>query len=130
MWRVSLDGRGLTLRSVLHDVVWTPGHELTAACEDGHDAPEEGCSCGIYAVPDERAALRYLVGRNDPEDVHRVIGRVALWGWVLEAAAGWRASHAYPACIWIPARLPSGFAPPLRAIEGELGKYGVPLERF
>jgi hypothetical protein len=31
-----------------------------------------------------------------------VIGRVALWGDVVEGPAGWRASHAYPTELFVP----------------------------
>ena len=35
-------------------------------------------------------------GRNDPHTVGRVLGRVLLWGRVVEHEHGWRASHALP----------------------------------
>ena len=61
-----------------------------------HPAPELDCRCGIYGVKSVAAARSYLetpplLCRDD-----RVIGRVALWGDVVEGPLGWRASHAYP----------------------------------
>jgi hypothetical protein len=76
--------------------VWEPGHGLAAACAKGHPAPDPACSCGIYAARDPEEARRYLVGRDDPHVVGRVLGRVALWGTVVEGERGWRASRAHP----------------------------------
>ena len=38
----------------------------------------------------------------------RVLGRVSLWGDVVECAWGWRASFAYPAQIYVPDRVSRG----------------------
>ena len=45
------------------------------------------------------AALVYLTGRDEPGVVGRVLGRVALWGLVVEGEHGWRAELAYPAAL-------------------------------
>jgi hypothetical protein len=82
----------------------------------------------VYAVRDEAAAARYLVGRNEPGDLHRVIGEVALWGWVVVADAGWRASHAYPARIVVPSRRPDGRRAPAEQLASALSSYGVPVD--
>ncbi|TMK73645.1 MAG: hypothetical protein E6G50_01190 [Actinobacteria bacterium] len=37
-----------------------------------------------------------MQGRDDPQTVRRVLGRVLLWGRVVEHELGWRASHALP----------------------------------
>ncbi len=94
MWCVREDGR---LQSVLYDDVWEPGHGLTAACQHEHLAPYAACACGIYAVREPEGARRYLLGRDEPNVVGRVLGQVFLWGTVVEAEHGWRASFAYPA---------------------------------
>jgi hypothetical protein len=90
------DGR---LKSVLYDDVWEPGGGLAAGCPHGHAAPDAGCGCGIYAVREPEGARRYLVGRDEPEVVARVLGQVALWGTVIEARLGWRGAMAYPATL-------------------------------
>jgi hypothetical protein len=123
VWRVSRVGPALRLRSVLRDTVWEPGDELVAACDGGHDAPDEACSCGVHAARERDAATRYLIGRNEPGDVARVVGLVALWGWVLVAEAGWRASFAYPARLVVP----SGTAD-APAVASALAAYRVPVE--
>ena len=142
VWRVDARYR---LRSALRDEPWEPRRPLVAACDAGHRAPEECCTCGVYAVHSAEDAAAYLVGRNSPEAVHRVLGRVALWGRVVECEHGWRAERAYPAQLWVPdcgwagsiagkagdARpasrgacgAPGGFE-----IAFELGRYGVPVE--
>jgi hypothetical protein len=119
VWRVSRLGPALRLRSVLRDDVWEAGAELLAACKSGHEAPAEDCSCGVYAVRERAAAARYLVGRNDAADVDRVIGLVALWGWVFIADGGWRAARAYPARLLVSDD----------SVAAALADYGVPVER-
>jgi hypothetical protein len=91
-----VDGR---LQSVLYDDVWEPGRPLAARCEHGHSAPDPTCACGIYAANDPAEARRYLVGRDESGVVGRVLGRVFLWGLVVEGEHGWRAAFAYPAVL-------------------------------
>lgn len=58
---------------------------LRADCNRGHQAPEESCSCGIYAW-------------KKPLDTEKFGGslvvKVQLWGAVIEHVAGYRAEHA------------------------------------
>jgi hypothetical protein len=72
----------------------------------GHVPPARGCGCGIYAAREAEEAAWYLEGRGweDRLGVQRVIGTVSLWGRIFECARGWRASHAYPKTIYVPAR--------------------------
>lgn len=88
---------------------WPPGRRLEAACRAGllpglrrgcQDAPGRGHSCGIYALrrrEDAEALLARIgsfgsaVGR-----LPAAIGRVSLWGRVIENTEGWRAQFAYP----------------------------------
>ena len=92
-WCLRADGR---LQSVLYDNVWEPGRPLVAACPHGHAAPSLECACGIYAARRPEDALVYLTGRDKASVVGRLLGRVALWGLVVEGEQGWRAQHAYP----------------------------------
>ncbi len=62
-------------------------------------APSLECACGIYAAREPEDALVYLTGRDEPGVVGRVLGRVALWGLVVEGEHGWRAELAYPAAL-------------------------------
>jgi hypothetical protein len=120
-WRVAETRLGLRLCSVIYDEVWEPGRALQATCHGGgapHAAPAATCSCGIHALRGRAEAARYLVGRNDPLIVDRVLGLVALWGVVFEGERGWRGRFAYPERLWV-AR--SDVARSLRA-------YGVAVE--
>ena len=146
-WRiwdvVELDG-ALRLCSLAFWSIWLPGHETTATCRRSwiegpgvlapHGAPAERCTCGIYGTRTASHMLAYArgVGRR-ADTVHRVVGRVSLWGRVVEADAGWRASHAYPASLYVPAarrRRLLGERPALgvEQIAIRLGDYGVPVD--
>jgi hypothetical protein len=88
----------LRLWSVVYDEEWTPGEPFAASCGKGHAhaAPAAGCSCGVYALRDREGLRSYLVGRDVPWVVGRVLGEVELWGEVVEGELGWRAAYAYP----------------------------------
>jgi hypothetical protein len=98
VWCVVETRGGVRLASVIKDELWPLADELVARChEDGaHEAPHEECTCGIYAARDPAAVWTYLRGRDQPPTLRRVLGRVALWGRVVEHEHGWRASHAFP----------------------------------
>jgi hypothetical protein len=62
----------------------------------------------------------------------RVIGRVALWGDVVEGSAGWRASHAYPTELFVPSGAAGRSGLRRRAYVDEIMQalevYGVPVD--
>jgi len=116
VWRVGMrDGR-VVLKSVFSPSVWEPAVPLTAVCTkrrrsrwrpwrlepNDHAAPDLDCRCGIYGVKSAVAARSYLESQPLLGREERVIGRVALWGDVVEAQLGWRASHAYPIELFVP----------------------------
>lgn len=142
LWNVAAGIDSLHLRSIVFDVAWPRGRPLVAACferrrrpltpwrrdDPRHAVPAALCRCGIYAVSDPYQLAPYLDGRSRlGRGLHRAIGRVALWGTVVEADRGWRASHAYPRRLYIPL-LGAGIGPSPRAIAAELEDYGVPVE--
>ena len=60
--------------------------------------------------------------------VRQAIGRVALWGDVVEGARGWRASRAYPAELWLPQLDIDGHGiADVSTIALDLADYGVPV---
>lgn len=147
-WRVwdvvSLDG-AMRLCSLAFWSIWLPGRETEATCRRAlvdaaippHDAPAPGCSCGIYATRTARSALDYSRQMSRRTDtLHRVAGRVALWGTVVEGSEGWRASRGYPVSIYVPAgqarrglggrRLGGGL--PGETVAMGVADYGVPVE--
>jgi hypothetical protein len=150
-WRVfdvvPLDGE-LRLCSLAFWTVWIPGRPARAVCRrllidrgwaglPEHDAPDERCTCGIYATRTARAAAAYARAAGVRSDtVHRVAGRVSLWGTVIECEGGWRAAQAYPAALFVPTgrgrlrlrrRLPAARRPVAQVARGLRG-YGVPVE--
>jgi hypothetical protein len=150
VWRVGMCEGRVVLESLFGGAgtVWEPGVPLAAVCSCGHrprwrpwriepnehSAPDLDCSCGIYGVPSVSAARSYLetpalVGRNE-----RVIGRVALWGSVVEGPFGWRASRAYPIELFVPAPAITRSAFRRRAYVEEivlaLEAYRVPVDLF
>jgi len=116
VWRVARRGDDVVLQSLFAGAVWEPEIPFVASCTEGHrprwapwrkrpsehPVPELECRCGIYGVQSVAAARLFLElpplrCRDD-----RVIGRVALWGDVVEGPTGWRASHAYPLELFVP----------------------------
>jgi len=152
-WHVVEAQGGLRLRSPLYRTLWVPRQELVAACRRGaesslssywpagheHFPPSAQCRCGICAsrTAAETAAYSSRCFKQGAGVFHRVIGRVSLWGTVVECERGWRASHAYPAQIYVPTpkrcllsfgtgtRRPSL---PAEEIAWGLADYGVPVE--
>lgn len=139
------------LSSVVYKTLWEPRRELSAACRGwrlslprfwrrealGHDAPAEQCRCGIYGAAEPRRAVAYLHPRYADfcEDLlpwpllDHVIGRVFLWGSILECERGWRASSAYPQELFVPLHRDCD-DPERKAAETAdgLSVYGVPVE--
>jgi hypothetical protein len=140
-WRAWLVVRRLgepRLRSVMHDVEWPVREELLGSCLDkltvrpsGHPAPASGCGCGIYASRSADDAAAYLDRHCFRGDVavHRLIGRVSLWGAVLECESGWRAARAYPLHLYVAVRTPAGdVVQGVDEIALGLTEYGVDVE--
>ena len=112
VWRVE---NGL-LASVLYGDPWPVDEPIRAECSRlDHEAPSPLCECGIHAGRDLAAWEHYLrVGRES-----RVFGRVLLWGSTVEGEHGWRAAHARPVELYVPAVVTV-------ATDG-LAAYGVPV---
>lgn len=113
------------LRSVTHRrFEWRPRTVQRAVCLiDGHDAPAEGCACGIHASP-SLAVLRdqgLCLYPGEP----LVAGRVHLWGTVVTDDHGLRAELATPAFLALVT--PEG-AEPDAATLAHLAAYDVPVE--
>jgi len=126
-WVVTETPAGLRLGSVLHDLAWAHGRPALAECrrdDDSfalpipvHPVPGPECNCGFHAARDAVDALSYARGRDEAGTVCRILGEVRLWGHVLETEGGWRASHAYPARLYVEDP----------AVAAALAAYGVPV---
>jgi hypothetical protein len=143
LWLVVADGGYLWLESILYATRWSPRRALAAVCVThrrgvlceranakataAHHAPAEDCECGIYAAMQSDTLAPYLESTYPGRAaVERVLGRVRLWGKVIECDRGWRAEHAYPERIYIPTRLTSRrAADKTQAIAAGLRDYGV-----
>jgi hypothetical protein len=135
VWRVVEHDGDLALASVLYPTLWPVRAAFLASCRvnDGryHDVPAVRCGCGVHAAASVADALSFFDGRGHDSmcELYRVIGRVSLWGRVIEGQRGWRASHAYPGALYVPARSLAG---PTGLSAGEtalaLTRYGVPVE--
>jgi len=122
------------LQSLNSATIWPKGKCLEAQCPWHSECGEAGdgrpCAAGIYAyrTMDEAAELYYCCldemasgDHGDAPDLYpqsRVaLGRVYLWGRVLECKNGFRAEYAYPSAIYDTAPNSSALA----------GGYGVRL---
>jgi len=83
----------------LNNEQWFPGLALeasTSRCGKEHEAPKDGCACGIYAAKN----FQHLVDIGYAG--YGVHGEVFLWGSVAEHRLGWRAQFAYPKTLVLP----------------------------
>ena len=134
----------LRLHSIARDVVWQPGQAVTARCQPhsrlipvprqrAHEVPEPACGCGVYGLRSPRQATNVIdpYARLGWRVRHRVVGRVSLWGRVVESQYGWRAEHAYPASLFVPTRrLHGAEIPGIEVIINALTAYGVPVQEL
>jgi hypothetical protein len=145
-WAVVRSGADFRLRSIAFTDVWPAREPFVASCYRAvshfplrlwrkprrHAPVTLDCDCGIHAANDFASAAAYLHLYEDlPQRsiCHRALGRVALWGSVVEGDLGWRASRAYPQEILMPA-IGAKRRVELQAIVEGLSVYGVPVEVF
>jgi hypothetical protein len=142
LWFVVSEAGRARLMSPVYPTVWRPRRELVAECDARrrqlirpwrlrpaeHAAPGEHCSCGVHAVSRPGDLAAYVPSVASRRIVHRVIGRVHLWGEVVEGTRGWRGGRAYPADLWVPSmhvnRRPVAG---LETMAMQLADYGVPV---
>jgi hypothetical protein len=109
IWHVDPQPGGVRLRSWCHTAVWPAGRRMEARCRSllsvlrpslSHPAPRPGHSCGIYACRERADAENLLrqLGEAGPtfNRLAAAVGRVSLWGNVIENTGGWRGQFAYP----------------------------------
>lgn len=93
-WRLERRVEGLRLLSLTRNDAW-PAHEaMEAGCDVASHAiaPDLACSCGLYAARELAVLARSGIGAHNAG----VIGRVAMWGRVIEHESGLRSEKAYP----------------------------------
>lgn len=132
-WFLVEGGQGLRLRSVVYPTLWQPGRALQAEClsKGDHPAPVESCRCGIYAVDEPARAVgfadAYASGLDAARLPYHIVGRVFVWGTVVECEHGWRAARAYPAHLYLLRGAGRGSESSERAAR-RLAAYAVPIE--
>lgn len=125
-WRVDRTTDGAILRGVVDPSPWPIGLPATAACIPGcTTVPDAHCTCGIYATSNLDEALRYTAGLPGSNGIV-AFGEVDLWGTIVEGERGWRATHAYPHRLVLPAGRPGAAARRL-SLGVRLCDYGVPV---
>lgn len=81
-----------------YDTPWPPREKLVAFCKNDplladHDAPEQGCKCGIYAFD--------TPNHHDLNWTSAIWAELYLWGEVLICDSGYRAEFAYPKTLFL-----------------------------
>ena len=137
VWRVVRHAGAYWLGSIVQETIWPVREAFVAECLRGrrlltrlrssrHLAPEAGCECGIYGTSLEGVAP-YLADAPC-RGIARVVGRVALWGWVVECERGFRAACAYPLKLYVPVDAGEPWCVDLEDVAFGLSRYGVPIE--
>jgi hypothetical protein len=91
------------LRSLTQPVYWPVGAKLESTCElerggtatHAGGGPHASCECGVWALRTRALALDVL-GAYASSGVSVALGKVALWGRLIEHEKGWRGQYAYP----------------------------------
>ena len=99
-WKVYNDAGIWKLKAVGMTGVWEPRKAMEAICgasKEKHPAPGYGCECGLWSF----TTLDDLVPALENYTDLKVIGKVAIWGRVIECEHGFRSSHAYPTELWL-----------------------------
>jgi hypothetical protein len=126
-WRIDQSGPEARLASVVRPAAWPVGEALVAACPGitfAHQAPGPGCRCGIHAARDAAEAAFHAELPSRAREL-LAVGLASLWGRVVEGEAGWRASHAYPATLYVIQRRQED-QERCGEIAWDLTAYGVP----
>lgn len=108
-WTLKASGPVL-LHSVTHSsCFWTPREPTVATCpykgrRKSHEVPGDDCSCGLYAAKTLEHLLDHMgyAGYDIETGSIRVVGKVKMWGKVIEGTQGWRAEFGYPERFYVP----------------------------
>jgi hypothetical protein len=137
-WKAIRQGGEWRLASLFVRAPWFPHEPHAARCAawrrpwrwftTRHDAPCVDCACGIYATTPEVLA-EYLANATPIASYapQLVLGRVSLWGLVVECGHGWRAETAYPEHLFVPS---FGWRTAGQAafVASDLEQYDVPVD--
>jgi hypothetical protein len=82
--------------------VWEPRKATAAVCSrysSNHEAPWPEHDCGLYGFRSRReteSRLESWAETQRGEKAGWALGRVSMWGRIVECERGWRAQYAYP----------------------------------
>lgn len=104
LWQVIPSGQQHSLTAwSTRRLVWPARRRYESSCllggALGHGAPDVSCRCGLYAFATRELAEQALATEMRPTAI--ALGRVSLWGHVVQHARGWRAQYAYPYDLWL-----------------------------
>ena len=148
-WLVVVRDGEPRLQSVVRGDLWEPRIAMSAICTVGfsealprHVPGHQLCRCGIHAARDRGEAEGHLTPPSRRTGI-AAIGRVALWGTVVEGDVGWRASFAYPVSLelvtwrrdadvladlgWVRRSLAEAYGVPVRIARAPVGKGPTPV---
>ncbi len=112
-WKVDQDDP--FLHSQFYNCSWEPHKKVVATCMSGQYCCAGRCDAGIYAT---KGPILDFLATSDPNgSSYCILGKVWLWGRILECEEGYRAEFAYPSLIYDTHHRSAEFA----------GRYGVPL---
>lgn len=125
-WLVLPHSAGARLWSMVYPELWQPGRPTVARCpHHAYRHPiSEHCTCGIYAAHRVEDVVPHLVAPPVDVPVRFAVGRVAMWGRIIEGEQGLRASHAYPTELIL---LDSDGSDDAVFFTPHLAAYGVPV---
>lgn len=89
------------LRSCVRPGYWRARDRFEASCSR-HTLPDLRCECGVYAVRERAQAEDWASWARSALPNPIVLGRVSLWGKVLQFSDGFRAQYAYPYELEVP----------------------------
>lgn len=130
MWRVLQTDAVRTLASVVKGVAWSLGEALVAECLGPRliPLPRLGRAANAASNATDLAhASRYLRD-SIPFDLGRVLGRVALWGTVVECERGFRLRMRTRSRCTSRSGAENGSAQRALELAEGLSRYGVPVE--
>jgi hypothetical protein len=98
-WGFGLLNGAFRLKALGKDTLWEPKQQFNAICMAGgqHHAPAFNCSCGIWSFKELDGLVEAIGGYSEI----KVLGKVSLWGRVIETENGYRAQYAYPSELWL-----------------------------
>lgn len=126
-WKVERDGLLKPIGWTTNVSAWKPLEPEHAVCKSNsrtadeaeHKAPQKDCRCGLYAFKQIEDLIQIAASPR------LVLGRVAIWGRIVELEKGYRAEYAYPQVLYTGGQYPYASR---WAVERAARRYGVDVD--